>query len=357
MTQNSPLPIFDGHNDCLLDLLLPKPGQERSFFEQSDFSHIDYPRLRTGGLAGGIFAMFIPQVEGRDFPSEKDLVRTDRGWKIPPLPAIPQDYADLFATNFLDLAHRLAEESEGAVAICTTVRQIRDCLAAGTLAIVLHFEGAEAVQPDLSNLASLYDRGMRSLGIVWSRPNAFGEGVPFQFPSSPDTGPGLTTAGQALVRRCNEMGILVDLAHLNEKGFWDAAAITSKPLVVSHAAVHALTPTSRNLTDEQIDAIGDSNGLFGITFCVTDIRPDGDNDTDTPITDLVRHIRYVAERTGVDHVALGSDYDGATVPRVVSDVSKMPVLIDALRDAGFDQAALRKITSENWLRVLQTVWE
>ncbi len=107
-------------------------------------------------------------------------------------------------------------------------------------------------------LETWYAAGLRSLGPVWSRPNAFGHGVPFISPSSPDTGPGLTEAGRALVGRCAELGILVDLSHLNEAGFWDVAALEPGPLVATHSAAHALCATSRNLTDAQLDAIGES---------------------------------------------------------------------------------------------------
>src|ERR687885_810159 len=122
--------------------------------------------------------------------------------------------------------------------------------------LVLHIEGAEAIDPELEALELWYAAGLRSLGPVWSRPNAFGEGVPFAFPASPDTGPGLTRAGKALVRRCAELGIAVDLSHLNEAGFWDVARLDQGPLIASHSGAHALAAASRNLTDAQLDAVG-----------------------------------------------------------------------------------------------------
>src|SRR5204862_5975253 len=113
----------------------------------------------------------------------------------------------------------------------------------GTIAAILHFEGAEPIDSQLNALEVFYRAGLRSLGLVWSRPNAFGEGVPFRFPSSPDTGPGLTAAGRELVRECNRLGILVDLSHLNERGFWDVADVTTAPLVATHSNAHALSAT------------------------------------------------------------------------------------------------------------------
>ena len=123
------------------------------------------------------------------------------------------------------------------------------------LAAVLHIEGAEAIDANFELLDVLYAAGLRSLGPVWSRPNAFGHGVPFRCPSSPDTGPGLTDLGKALIGACNRLRILIDLSHLNERGFWDVAAISNAPLVATHSNAHAISPHSRNLTDRQLAAI------------------------------------------------------------------------------------------------------
>ncbi|MBU0983386.1 MAG: membrane dipeptidase, partial [candidate division Zixibacteria bacterium] len=173
------------------------------------------------------------------------------------------------------------------------------------------------------------------------------------------TGPGLTDAGRHLVGACNELGIVIDLAHLNEKGFWEVAKLSSAPLVDTHAAAHALTATTRNLTDKQLDAIGESGGVVGVNFCVGDIRRevDGWNDANTPIEALVRHMAYIADRIGIDHVAFGSDFDGATIPNEMGDVTGLPLLVEALHRHGFNHDALNKITHQNWLRVLAQTWK
>jgi membrane dipeptidase len=226
----------------------------------------------------------------------------------------------------------------------------------GEVSAIVHMEGAEAIAPDLSNLERWYDRGLRSLGLVWSRPNAFAEGVPFRFPSSPDTGAGLTAEGRALVEACNRLGILVDLSHLNEAGFWDVARLSDAPLVATHSNAHALCPASRNLTDVQLGAIRDSGGVVGVNFAVTFLRQDGLLVRDTPVTEIVRHIDHLAEVMGVDHVAFGSDFDGAVIPEELGSAAGLPVLVEALRTAGYDDAAVAKITHENWLRVLRATW-
>jgi membrane dipeptidase len=224
------------------------------------------------------------------------------------------------------------------------------------LAAILHFEGAENLGPDPGALEDLYEVGLRSLGLVWSRPNAYAHGVPFRFPSPSDTGPGLTDAGKELVRECNRLGVLLDLSHLNERGFWDVASITETPLVATHSNAHALCPTSRNLTDRQLDAIRDSDGIVGVNFAVAYLREDGAEEEDTPIKDVVRHVDYLVERVGVERVGFGSDFDGAKVPRGIGDASGLPNLLAALRERGYDDAALKKLAHENWVRLLRTTW-
>ena len=149
----------------------------------------------------------------------------------------------------------------------------------------------------------------------------------------------------------------MDLSHINEKGFWDVAKISDRPLIVTHSGVHAICPSTRNLTDKQLDAIGESQGIVGVNFHVAFTRRDGQLNADTPMGDIVDHIRYIADRIGIDFVALGSDFDGATVPKELGDVTGLPKLISALRDRGFDDESLRKITHANWLRVLRQTWK
>jgi membrane dipeptidase len=221
---------------------------------------------------------------------------------------------------------------------------------------VLHIEGAEAIDTGLESLELWYQAGLRSIGPVWSRPNAFAHGVPFISPSSPDTGPGLTDAGRALARRCAELGIVVDVSHLNEAGFWDLAGMELGPIVASHSAAHALCPTSRNLTDAQLDAIGSSGGIVGIVFACPFLRADFNDDPDTPIELIAEHARYVADRIGPEHVALGSDYDGATIPAPLADVAGTPKLLDALTASGFSAPELAQVAWENWRRVLGAWW-
>jgi membrane dipeptidase len=252
---------------------------------------------------------------------------------------------------------RLEAATPEQIKLVRTVDELNSCLAKNILAVILHFEGAEAIDPALDALEVYYRAGLRSLGIVWSRPNIFAHGVPFRFPHSPDTGPGLTEAGRALVRACNRLGILIDVSHLNEHGFWDVAGLTDAPIVASHSAVHHLCPMSRNLTDKQLDAIRASDGLVGVNFEVGATRPDGQNNPDTPLEILVRHIDYLMERLGPDRVGFGSDFDGATMPNELGDVAGLPKLLQKLRQHGYDEAVLAKLAYQNWLRVIRRTWK
>jgi membrane dipeptidase len=357
MTLTSTLPIFVGHNDTLLDLYLPERGGERTFFSRSDKGHIDLPRAREGGLGGGFFAIFVPPDPSQPQLTESDLVITETGYEMPMSPALEMSYAQQVTMAITASLFRLEAESKGQVKVVRSTGELVTCLRKGVLAAILHFEGAEAIDPGLDALEVFYQAGLRSLGIVWSRPNAFAHGVPFKFPHSPDTGPGLTDAGRELVRACNRLGIMLDLSHLNEQGFWDVAEFSEAPLVATHSNAHALCPTTRNLTDKQLEAIKESEGMVGLNFAVTDLREDGRNNSDTSLDVLVRHLDYLVEQLGIDCVGMGSDFDGATIPREMRDVTGLPKLVTALRQHGYDDAALRKLAYENWVRVLNKTWK
>ncbi|MEJ8309581.1 dipeptidase [Agrobacterium larrymoorei] len=344
--------VFDGHNDVLLRLWHNgKKGGDpvAEFVDGTSQGHIDAPRARTGGLAGGFCAVYIPS--GDLILQEPD----ENGHYVTPLAAPLQRQPSLdVAMEKMAIAYRV--ERAGGWKICRSTADIRKAMDENIFAAVLHMEGCEAIDEDLDALDIFYAAGLRSLGPVWSRHNAFGHGVPFAFPMSPDTAPGLTAAGFELVKRCNQLGILIDLAHITEKGFWDVAKTSDQPLIASHSNAHALTGVARNLTDVQMDAIKERNGLVGLNYAVTMLRADARDDANTPLSDMVRHIDYMVERMGIDCVALGSDFDGATVPAEIADAAGNQNLVAALKAAGYSEVELAKICRENWLRVLAQAW-
>ncbi len=350
------IPVLDGHNDTLLRLYInEQSGDGPLSFVDSMTGHLDLPRARAGGFAGGFFAAFVPpNLSG--VADDSDLTVTETGYAVRLAAPLDFGYAQRVALALTACLLRLEQESAGQVQIVRTVDGLQACLERGVLAAILHFEGAEALDPAGDALEVFYAAGLRSLGLVWSRPNAFGHGVPFQYPASPDTGPGLTAAGKALVRACNRLGILIDLSHLNEQGFWDVAGLSDAPLVATHSAVHALCPSTRNLTDRQLDAIRASDGMVGLNFSVCDLRADGYNEADTPLATMVAHIDYLVARLGIDRVGFGSDFDGTLISNEIGDVRGLPLLIAALQQHGYDTAALHKLAHANWLRVLRQTW-
>jgi len=351
MDQHDKVAIFDGHNDAIQHLAEYRQGG-RDFLTRSDDGHLDLPRAREGGLIGGLFAMFAKP----ERPPENDLTTSGTGYEVRLAEPIDPVYARGRIDAQLEALNRVVARAAGQIRWAASVDEIEAGRRDGAFVMVLHLEGAEAIGPDLNNLERLYAARLRSLGPVWSRPNIFGHGVPFAYPRSPDTGPGLTAAGLELVRACNRLGIMIDVSHLNERGFWDVAALSSAPLVATHACAHAVCPSTRNLTDRQLAAIRGSNGVVGFNLCVNDVRPDAHLDENTPLDTIVHHLCYLVDRLGEDHVALGSDFDGAVMPRPIKDASGLPQLIGALRVHGFGDATVRKFALENWLRVFRLTW-
>ena len=303
--------------------------------------HIDLPRAAAGGLAAGCFAVFTCSPDDRDYDSGAYFA------------AVDQRLALKEALAQVALLQRLERDSGGSFRVARSVAE----LDGEGLAAVLHLEGAEPIGLELDELEVLVAAGMRSLGLVWSRPNVFATGVPFEYPGSPDQGPGLTDLGSALVRACAELRVVVDVSHLNAAGFWDVAALSEAPLVASHCGAHALSPSPRNLTDDQLRAIGERGGIVGINFHVGFLRADCEDDPDTPVARIAEHAAHVAEVAGVGAVGLGSDFDGATMPRELGDVSGLPRVLDALRDAGFSEDDVAAIAWDNWIRVLRETWK
>ncbi len=214
----STIPVIVGHQDTLLSLYLPERGCGRDFFVRSDVGHLDLPRAQEGGVAGGFFAIFVPRdpsLPGTDF----EMLPAEIGYRVRLADPLDHEYALRTALAMVALLFRLEDRSQGQLKVVRDLAELENCLRTGVHAAILHFEGAEAIDPDLNALEVFYKAGLRSLGPVWSRSTIFAHGVQFAYPVSPDTGPGLTDLGKDLVKTCNRLGIMLDLSHLNEKGF------------------------------------------------------------------------------------------------------------------------------------------
>ncbi len=335
--------VFDGHNDVLLKLWRAGDRAGAGFFDGLP-GHLDLTKCRAGGMMGGLFAIWVPGPEGSE-PDGDDST----------FPTLEPERARRVTLEMAATLIRMARARPDALRICTDSAQIAAAEAAGALAVVMHLEGAEGIGPDLDELHVLHAAGLRSLGPVWSRDNIFGHGVPFRFPSSPDTGPGLTDAGRRLVREAEALGVVIDLSHISEVGFDDVARITHGPLVASHSGVHALCPTSRNLTDRQLDAIAERGGLVGLNLAVQFLRADGTKSADTPLADVLRHLDHLIARLGEGGVAIGSDFDGAVMPQAIGSAAGLPALVEAMRAAGYGERLVAGICRDNWLDLLRRV--
>ena len=343
-------PIFDGHNDLLFHALQREISTE-SIIKGKQDGHIDLPRARQGGFSCGFFALWVPSTQAGEPP---DDIMTSLRYDVPLPGMVP--WSDAVKVVFSEIALFRALEHDGFLVHCTCVDDIEHAMATGNIGAIMHLEGAEAIDPDFATLEVLHAAGLRSLGPVWSRPTIFGHGVPFRFPSTGDTGPGLTDLGKELVRQCNRLNIMLDVSHLNEKGFDDLAAITDAPIVATHSNAHAICPHARNLTDRQLAVIAESDGMVGLNFATAFLSPDGRMGPNVPIDIMLRHLDHLISRLGEDRVGLGSDFDGAIVPAAIGDVGGLTTLRQAMRKHGYDHSLMVKLCNSNWKRVLRKSW-
>lgn len=356
MSQNQLPLIFDGHNDFLLRLhMMQTDDAHMSFVNGREQGQLDLARMREGGFGGGFFAIFVPS------PSKKGFLRYEEmnkpAYELPLPDEISIEDALPVVLSMAAILSRMEKTANGAAKICLNAQDVRDCLDSNTIAMIMHIEGAEAIDDDFNSLEVLYNAGLRSVGPVWSRPTRFAHGVPFKFPSSPDTGPGLTDLGKELIRVCNHFNMVIDLSHLNEKGFWDIAKISDAPLIATHSNAHDICSHARNLTDKQLAAIRESDGMVGVNFACAFIREDGKMRADTGLEQLLRHMDHLIEHVGIDRVGFGSDFDGAMVPEDIKDVAGLTNMRVAMRQHGYDEETMTKLCHGNWLRVLEKTFK
>ncbi len=348
----APIPFFDGHNDFLLRLLKTPAPRDETWLGTAGHGHLDLARMKDAGFAGGLFAIFVPPASSGLTPDFKALM-ADPPYKLPMPPEMTHKQAQPDALAMAGLLHWMERAAPQDFRVCRSVSEIREAMAAGRIAGVMHMEGAEAIGPDLDALYLFHQMGLRSLGPVWSRPTIFGYGVPMAFPGTPDIGLGLTNKGRDLVRLCNELGILIDLSHLNEKGFDDVAAVSTAPLVATHSNAHALCDSPRNLTDRQLHMIRERNGMVGFNFATFYLNADGTADQGTDWEVMLRHLDHLISEAGEDHVGLGSDFDGCVLPDLIGDVTGIPRLFEAMAAHGYDAPLIEKLARGNWLNCLE----
>jgi membrane dipeptidase len=281
--------------------------------------HIDLPRMLEGGMGAQFFGLVSLPV-----------TRSSRG----PARVIHEQ---------IDVLDEAIVRRPKVLRIVKTAKELETCRAEGGFSALLGIEGAHSLEGDLDQLGAFARRGVRYLGLLHFSAND--AGYPAHGRGRKD-GEGLTTWGHALVERCEEQGVLVDLAHINKNGFMDACALSRRPLIVSHTGVSGAFAHWRNIDDDQLRAVADKGGCIGVIFCPRYVGGDG-------LEPIVRQVKHIVDVAGEDTPALGSDWDGFIVPtQALRDPLGLPLLVDALLAAGLSESSVAKILRGNVLRVL-----
>jgi membrane dipeptidase len=323
--------VIDGHCDTLLRWQASEsPREPRARRSDTDRGHIDLERLKQGGVTAQNFACYL--------------------W-----PRFLPSQATRQTLRMIDLFYRFQDEHADDLCLTRGAHDIERAKAEGQIAGILSMEGAEGLEGDLGVLRMIYRLGVRWIGLTWNHRNQAADGL-----AELRTGGGLTEFGVRLVQEMNRLGMIVDIAHLAPAGVSDVLATSEAPVVASHANAHALCPVPRNLSDAQLAGLAQTGGVIGVTY-VPDFIRDGANTAagnDLVTLDmLLDHVDHIVQVIGIDHVGLGSDFDGFTdpPPEGLKDVSCVPNVTAALIERGYSAEAVRKILGGNWLRVIRQV--
>jgi membrane dipeptidase len=320
--------VVDTHCDTLLRVVGRSPGYGRKpevyhLGDKHDQGHIDLPRLRAGGVDVQFFAAYIEPI----YKPDRSLRRT----------------LQIFDAFYTEL-----ELNADQMMLVQKAEDIKTAQAAGKIAAVLAIEGGEALEGDLGVLRMLHRLGVRSIGLTWNERNNIADGV-----GDCRSGGGLSEFGAQVIAEMNRLGILVDVSHLSDPGFWDVIEISKFPIIASHSNSRAVCKHRRNLTDDQIKALAKNGGVMGMNFSASFVRSDGQ----AKLSDLLDHIDHIVQLVGPWHVGLGSDFDGISAsPEELTDASQMPLITAGLVKRGYSNADIRLILGGNYLRVFEQVW-
>lgn len=351
--------VVDGHNDVIYESLLK--GRDIGISQPK--GHTDLPRLRAGGVDVQVFAVW------------SDDKKYGKG------------AAFAHANHQIDLLEQTAAKYPDQLVIAKNSAAIEEIVAQNKIAAVIGIEGGNMIEESIDNLQTLYERGARYLTLTWNYNLSWASAAEQEVKSKDRKGLGLSEKGKAIIRKMNELGMMVDLSHSGEKTFYDVLAVSTKPVLVSHSNAYTLMPHYRNLKDDQLAALKVNGGVVGVNFYSGFLDPDfsarvgrayrkhfGEKgnfklsssaqyeelptslkrEVDAPLALLLDHIDYLVKKVGVDHVAVGSDFDGIeSSPQGLEDVSKFPVLTKALLERGYTEVEVSKIMGLNFLRILK----
>ena len=320
--------VVDAHIDTLLEIMIPparpiKVPTPRKFGERSSKGHVDLPRLLESGVDLQIFAVYIQP----EYKIERALHR---------------------ALQVIDRFYKELHDHEDKMILFTKVSDVSEAEKQGKIAAMLSIEGGEAVEADLGILRMLYRLGLRAMTLTWNERNQIADGA-----GEGRTKGGLTNFGVELVKEMNNIGMVVDVSHLSDPGFFDVIETTTKPVIASHSNCRAICNHRRNLTDDMIKILADNGGVMGMNFSASFVDENKEHATLERVLDHVDHVVKVAS---VEHVGIGSDFDGIeTTPKGLEDVTRMPYLTEGLLKRGYKEDDIRKILGENFLRVFSEV--
>jgi membrane dipeptidase len=324
--------IIDGHFDLLMDVQIQRE-RGRTRVIETDY----YPRLLQGGVDVIIAAVFIDS----QFLPEMALRK---------------------ALGQISALYEEVKESSDKLMICCSSEEMMRAKKEGKIGFLLSLEGAEPLGTDLSLMRVFYELGVRNLGLVWSRRNAVADGSFFS-PVKEGRKGGITSFGVKVIEEAERLGMMIDVSHLNDEGFWDVMDIAKGPIVASHSNSRTLCSTMRNLTDEQIKAISQKNGLIGLNANSMLV---GVDDASSQLEDLLNHVDHLVELAGIEHVGIGLDLcddfmkyiapeDLASLPRkpfdVISGHQALPQLWEGLVSRGYSEEMIKAIAGGNWLRI------
>ena len=328
--------VVDTHNDTILHLIkaLPFVGDgtralppRRTLGERSQDGQIDIPRIKEGGVDCLLFAMYVS-------PLHRGRLRR--------------------LIQMLDAFHAELEANPDTIALATNYDEIIAAVKAKKIAAVITVEGGEPLEGDIGALRMAYRLGVRSLTLTHFPRNELGDG------SGGDSGSHLSVFGREVVEEMNRLGMLVDISHLNETGFWDVMELSKDPVLATHSNCKALCGHHRNLTDDQIKALAENGGVINLSFCAGFIKDGvgfGDPETinKVSIEDWLDHLDHAVGLVGTDHVGLGSDLDGGCGFPGLDDVTKFPDLTRGMIYRGYADHDIKKILGANNLRVFKRV--
>lgn len=310
------LPIFTRPRDSMWD-----DRSEQGLGTRSIIGHLDIPRLREGGVNCQVFAI---SSERNRFPSHP--LRT--------------------ALEMIDRFYREAEINKEGFVPVTRYQEIIDANKNEKVAAMLSIEGADVLKGKIELIGIFHKLGVRMIGLVHSLRNQIADGV-----TDRRTRGGLTEFGVQIVEELERIGIIIDVSHLNDEGFWDVINLTNKPIIASHSNSRTICDHPRNLTDEQIKAIAEVGGVMGVNFAPSFINP-----IQATVHRLVDHIDHIVNLVGPDHIGLGSDFDGISdTPIGLEDVTKISKITLELIKRQYSIEDIQKILGYNHLRLIKKI--